>query len=106
MSFKADIHGSRPVRICSSQVRLPVVVIQPDNEVEHARAESRFFPSWASVAQKQVGDTARDECKELELPNTPNKGAYYTEGNPVSLLRHSAPRLVGQQAIFLHTCLP
>jgi hypothetical protein len=62
------------------QVRLPVLVIQPDNLVEHARAESRFFPCWAAKASSQEGDSPQAGSQELELPNTPNKGAYYIEG--------------------------
>jgi len=64
------------------QVRLPVVVIQPDNYVEHARAESRFFPCWATKGPSQGEEAEEAESQEPELPHTPNKGAYYIEGTP------------------------
>ena len=57
------------------------MVIQPDNEVEHGRAESRFFPCWASKGPlKAEEEDGKAASEELELPNTPNKGAYYIEG--------------------------
>lgn len=56
------------------QVRLPVIVVQPDNGVEYGRAESRFFP-------KSVGEeTDSKETQESKLPDTPPKGAYYIQG--------------------------
>ena len=57
-----------------------MVVIQPDNEVEHGRAESRFFPCWASQVPPHAAEEGKAAPEELELPHTPNKGAYYIEG--------------------------
>jgi len=54
--------------------------IQPDNEVEHGRAESRFFPCWASEGPPKAKEDGNAATEELDLPHTPNKGAYYIEG--------------------------
>ena len=54
------------------QVRLPVVVVQPDDNVEYGRAESRFFPQRSPQPQK--------DSPQPKLPDTPPKGAYYIEG--------------------------
>lgn len=55
------------------QVRLPVVVVDPEGNVEYGRAESRFFPS------RKV-QTKGDSQIEAKLPETPPRGAYYIEG--------------------------
>ena len=58
------------------QVRLPVVVLQPNNEVQYGRAESCFFH------QKDL-KTPKDDSHgpgDSKLPNTPPKGAYYIQG--------------------------
>ena len=57
------------------QVRLPVVVVQPDDDVQYGRAESRFFPQRQND-EKQGPDRTQD----AQLPDTPPKGAYYIQG--------------------------
>lgn len=54
-------------------MRLPIVVINPDDDVEYGRKESRFFPAG-------LKPDAQEGKHKGELPNTPPAGAYYIEG--------------------------
>lgn len=56
------------------QVRLPVVIVQPDDDVKYGRAESQYFPKRALEMESGNGPS------KAKLPDTPPKGSYYIEG--------------------------
>ena len=64
------------------QVRLPVIIVNPDDEVEYGRKESRFFPSWPRSFSKD----GKQE-KPAELPHTPPPGAYFIEGDRITFTK-------------------
>ena len=66
----------QPEPSVKKQVRLPVVIINPDDDVEYGRKESRFFPALPMPAAKEGVEVP----EEPELPHTPPPGAYYMEG--------------------------
>lgn len=70
----AEQHSKQEGSI-KQQVRLPVIIVNPDDKVEYGRKESRFFPSWPKAKSR---DGKQD--KAAEFPQTPPPGAYFIEG--------------------------